>query len=222
MPSATNHIKSASKSLHATSAQIEQNSHRVQLARDLLESLGVDLNDKNYATTPERFVAFLEEFTAGLNDNVSTELDALLDVHFPKHNDLTSPYGGMVIQSPIRVYSICSHHFLPVIYDISFAYIPQNNKQLGFSKIARALQLMAQRPMNQEDYTQLVVETLKHKLQPEGLAIVVRGMHMCMSMRGAKVDTNNITSAVRGSFKDNLATREEFMQVALHYGRDRI
>ena len=193
-----------------------------ELAKKLLISLGLDLNDKNYDKTPERFVDWLCQFTNCLNDGNKKEIDNVLDVHFPKHSDLQSYYKGMILQSPIRVYSLCSHHLLPVIYDISIAYIPSENRQLGFSKLTRAIRLMAQRPMNQEDFTQFIVEKLKEKLQPEGLGVLVKGLHMCMSMRGALVDTNNITSAVRGTFKDNLSTKEEFIKIALTYDRNRI
>lgn len=186
------------------------------LARQLLLSIGFDLNDKNYSRTPERFVDFLEQFTLGLNDKNGQQIDDILDVHFPKHSDLLSPYKGMIIQSPIKVYSLCSHHLLPIIYTISIAYIPSENRQIGFSKLTRAIRLIASRPMNQEDFTQFLVERLRAKLEPEGMAIIVKGIHMCMSMRGAMVDTNNITSAVRGSFKDNLSTKEEFMRIALN------
>ena len=186
------------------------------LARQLLLSIGFDLNDKNYSRTPERFVDFLEQFTLCLNDKNGQQIDDILDVRFPKHSDLMSPYKGMIIQSPIKVYSLCSHHLLPIIYTISIAYIPSENRQIGFSKLTRAIRLIASRPMNQEDFTQFLVERLRAKLEPEGMAVIVKGIHMCMSMRGAMVDTNNINSAVRGSFKDNLSTKEEFMRMGLN------
>ena len=123
----------------------------------------------------------------------------------------------MVIQSPIRVYSLCSHHLLPVIYDIAFAYIPKENKQIGFSEVVRALQHIAKQPMNQEDFTQEVVELFFSKLKPQGLAIVVSGVHLCMKIRGVKSEVINKTSAVKGDFKDYERTRDEFLTLATNF-----
>lgn len=193
-----------------------------EVAKKLLISLGLDLKDKNYNKTSEHFVDWLCHFTNCLKDGNKKEIDDVLDVHFPKHSNLQSYYKGMILQSPLRVYSLCSDHLLPVIYSVSIAYIPSENRQIGFSKLTRAIRLMAQRPMNQEDFTQFIVEKLKEKLQPEGLGVLVKGVHMCTSMHGVVVDTNNITSAVRGTFKDNLSTKEEFIKIALTYDRNRI
>ena len=120
----------------------------------------------------------------------------------------------MLVQSPIRVYSLCSHHFLPVIYDISFAYIPQENRQIGFSKIIRIINLIAKRPMNQEDFTQRIIDLFYEKLNPKGIAVVVSGTHFCMKMRGVMSDVVNRTSALKGDFKDYERTRDEFLTLA--------
>lgn len=122
-------------------------------AKELLESLGLDLSDPNYEGTPQRMVEVFADFTLALREESKNELHEHFNVLFPKHNGSRKQYKGMLVQSPIRVYSLCSHHMLPVIYDIAFAYIPQKGEQIGFSKIVRILRHIAKRPMNQEDFT---------------------------------------------------------------------
>jgi len=186
-------------------------------AKELLANLGLDLTDPNYEDTPRRMVGVLAEFTSSLREESEKELEEHFSVLFPKHNDRKVKYKGMIVQSPVRVYSLCSHHMLPVIYDIAFAYIPKNGKQIGFSKIVRILRHIAKRPMNQEDFTQEVVDLFYKKLQPQGLAIVVSGVHLCMKMRGVHCEAINKTSAVKGDFKDYERTRDEFLSLATNF-----
>lgn len=180
-----------------------------------MENLGVDLTDGNYQGTPKRMVEVLADFTSAIRGE--KEIDEHFEAIFPKHNDCKQEYRGMLVQSPIRVYSMCSHHFLPVIYDIAFAYIPNAGQQLGFSKIIRVLRQIAKRPMNQEDFTQTAVDLFYDKLKPQGLAIIVSGVHMCMKMRGVQCEAINKTSAVKGDFKDYERTRDEFLALAANF-----
>lgn len=106
---------------------------------------------------------------------------------------------------------------LPVIYDIAFAYIPKKGEQIGFSKIVRILRHIAKRPMNQEDFTQETVDLFYKRLQPQGLAVVVAGVHLCMKMRGVNCEAVNKTSAVKGDFKDYERTRDEFLALATNF-----
>lgn len=106
---------------------------------------------------------------------------------------------------------------MPIIYDIAFAYIPDKGKQIGFSKIVRILRYIAKRQMNQEDFTQEVVDLFYSKLKPRGLAIVVSRIHLCMKMRGVQCDVINKTSAVKGDFKDYEKTRDEFLTLATNF-----
>ncbi len=191
-------------------------------AEELLISMGLDLTDNNYKETPKRLVEVLSEFTYALKPIANDEINKLFSVSFPCHNDTKTKYSGMLVQSPIRVYSLCSHHLLPIIYDISFAYIPNTNNnngnyQIGFSKITRILRILAKRPMNQEDFTQTICEVFDNKLKPKGLAIIVSGIHLCMKMRGACSEATNITSTVRGDFKNYERSRDEFLTLALNY-----
>lgn len=189
----------------------------VEGARIMLQNLNIDLTDDNYSRTPDRLVEVLTEFTSSLNQGYDLEIQNYFDCLFPKHKDRKNGYRGMLVQSPVRVYSLCSHHLLPVIYDIAFAYIPNGGGQIGFSKIVRILNSVAKRPMNQEDFTQEVVDLFKEKMKPKGLAMVVSGIHMCMKMRGVHSDAVNRTSAVSGDFKDYERTRDEFLTLALNF-----
>lgn len=197
-----------------TTTHIEE---ATKAAAIMLENLGMDLTDPNYKGTPRRMVEVISDFTTALREDANNELDEHFGVTFPKHNDCANDYRGMLVQSPIRVYSLCSHHLLPVIYDIAFAYIPKDGKQIGFSKVVRILRLIAKRPMNQENFTQEAVDLFYKKLKPQGLAIIVSGAHMCMKMRGVECNTINKTSAVKGDFKDYERTRDEFLALAANF-----
>ncbi len=187
----------------------------VKAATELLFSLGLDLSDNNYKETPKRMVKVLIEFTSALRER--EELNGHFSTLFPKHNDRTKEYQGMLVQSPIRVYSMCSHHMLPVVYDIAFAYIPKKEERIGFSKIVRILRYIAKRPMNQEDFTQEIVDLFFDRLKPQGLAVIVSGVHMCMKMRGVYSEAVNKTSAVKGDFKDYERTRDEFLALVANF-----
>jgi len=186
-------------------------------AKELLSSLGVDLTNPNYKGTPRRMVKVLVEFTSALREESNSELEDHFSVLFSKHNNTRKEYKGMLVQSPIRVYSLCSHHMLPVIYDIAFAYIPKKDEQIGFSKIVRILRHIAKKPMNQEDFTQEAVDLFHAKLKPAGLAMVVSGVHLCMKMRGVQCEAINKTSAVKGDFKNFEKTRGEFLALAANF-----
>ena len=188
-----------------------------KFARGLLVSIGLDLSDPNYICTPRRMVEVFAEFTSALREESDAELEKYFNATFPKHNGRKREYKGMLVQSPIRVYSLCSHHMLPVIYDIAFAYVPKRNKQIGFSKVVRIFRHIAKRPMNQEDFTQEAVDLFFDRLQPKGLAVVVSGVHLCMKMRGICSGALNKTSTVRGDFKDYERTRDEFLALATNF-----
>lgn len=176
-------------------------------ARMLVEGLGLDLADPNMVRTPKRIVKTLIELTEGNHFNAQKEIRELLDIAFP------TIYKGMVILDPIKVYSLCSHHLLSIEYEVLFGYIPKN-LSIGFSKIIKAIRLLAAKPTLQEDFTQDVIDTFQKVLDPKGIMIVVRGKHSCMMIRGEKTVNSNITSALRGDFKTSQKTREEFLSLA--------
>ncbi len=172
---------------------------------DFLSFLGIEEN-ANTLETPRRMLLAWQEMCRGLGKEL--EIKKILSVTFP------SKYTGMVSQGPVIVYSLCSHHLLPVFYEIFVGYIPKR-RVIGFSKISKAIALIAAKPQNQEDLTQEIADTFRDHLKPEGFGIVVKGKHLCMFCRSSRVhyqDALNITSAVRGSFRKNAATKEEFFK----------
>ncbi|SRR5258706_8690124 len=177
------------------------------IASQFLEILGVDLTDENFRGTPNRFAKTFLTLCRGLSKEAQEEIKVNLACRFP------TKYKGMIIQEPIRVYSLCSHHLLPVTYDVLFGYIPKKTT-LGFSKSIKTIELIAARPISQEDFTQELIEIFEKTLKPKGLMIVVRGVHACMLIRSVKTNTVNTTSAVRGVFKDEERTRNEFLRLA--------
>jgi GTP cyclohydrolase I len=172
---------------------------------EFIDFLGIK-KDANTADTPKRMLNAWQEMCMGLNSD--KEVKELLSVVFP------SKYTGMVSQGPINVHSLCSHHLLPVSYEIFIGYIPVKNV-IGLGKISKAIALMAAKPQNQEDLTQDIADNFKKYLKPEGIGVFVKGRHSCMFCRNNGVnhqDALNITTAVRGSFRKNLATKEEFLK----------
>lgn len=176
-------------------------------ARLLVEGLGLNLADPNILGTPVRMAKTLKEMMRGIRPSTQEEIRKHLATVFP------TKYKGMIILEPIKCVSLCSHHLMPISYEVLFGYIPKK-KSLGFSKIIKVINLVAAKPTLQEDFTQEVIETFQKVLEPEGIMIVVRGQHSCMSLRGEKSENINITSALRGMFKDEQRTRDEFLSLA--------
>lgn len=184
-----------------------------QATRLLLESLGIDLSDENFKETPGRMARAYADLCKYVkpSNNVRVELENCLSKMFP------TKYKGMIIQEPIRAYSLCSHHLLPVTYDVLFGYIPRK-LSLGFSKSVKAINLLAARPISQEDLTHEIIETFEKLMRPKGVMIVVRGLHTCMQIRSVRTEAVNITSALRGDFKDSESSRNEFLALAKFKG----
>ena len=176
-------------------------------ARMFLEGLGLNLADPNIIGTSRRLVNSMRELMVGQYRDAYNEIMECLNTTFPTR------YKGMIILDPLKCVSLCSHHLLPISYEVLFGYVPKD-KSLGFSKIGKVIGLIASKPGLQEDFTQEVIETFNKILNPQGIMIVVRGKHTCMTMRGEKSDNVNITSAIRGLFKDDPTSREEFLSLA--------
>jgi GTP cyclohydrolase I len=121
-------------------------------------------------------------------------------------------YDEMVIVRDIEFYSLCEHHMLPFIGRAHVAYIPAG-KVIGLSKIPRIVDMYARRLQIQERMTRQIADFIQRILNPQGVAVVVEAMHMCAMMRGVKKhDARMTTSAMHGSFRANLATRQEFLE----------
>jgi GTP cyclohydrolase I len=168
--------------------------------RDILTSIGEDVDREGLLRTPNRVARMYEELTAGYHvDPVRLINDAIFDVE----------YDEMVIVRNIDYYSLCEHHMLPFLGQAHVAYIP-NGKVIGLSKIPRIVEMFARRLQVQERMTQQIGEFLQETLQPKGVAVVCEGLHMCAAMRGVKkANARMVTSAMLGSFKTSQATRNE-------------
>ncbi|MDW8226595.1 MAG: GTP cyclohydrolase I FolE [Anaerolineales bacterium] len=121
-------------------------------------------------------------------------------------------YDEMVLVRDIEFYSLCEHHMLPFLGRAHVAYIP-NGKVLGLSKIPRIVDFYARRLQVQERMTRQIADFIRDLLQPQGVAVVIEGLHLCMTMRGVqKHNARMTTSAMHGAFRANLATRQEFLE----------
>jgi GTP cyclohydrolase IA len=170
----------------------------------LLEELGEDPSREGLRNTPLRVEKALRFLTSGY----AADIDAVI-------NDalFTVDYSEMVIVKDIDFYSLCEHHLLPFFGKCHIAYIPQQ-KVIGLSKIPRLVDVFARRLQVQERLTHQIAEVIRDKTHPLGVAVVMEGTHLCMSMRGVeKQNSFAVTSAMLGSFRDNARTRTEFLEL---------
>lgn len=172
--------------------------------KQILEALGIDISDPNFQETPKRFAKSYAEIFRGLSEGSETELQDIFSKTFP------ATYNEMIVTKNIIAWSMCPHHFLPVRYDISFAYIPKH-RVIGLSKVPRTIQLMAAKPALQEQLTTDIVTTFEKHLHPKGCIVRVSGEHMCMQMRGIKAtDSCVVTNAFVGCFENETSKAEFF------------
>ena len=177
--------------------------------REILEAVGEDPDREGLVRTPERVAEMYEEIFAGLADG-------------PDHLAVTfaADHDEMIMVKDIPLYSVCEHHLAPFLGRAHVAYIPNADGRItGLSKLARLVDSYARRPQVQERLTSQIADQIDEKLMPRGVFVVVEAEHLCMSMRGVhKPGTTTVTSAVRGLFRDNAATRAEAMAF-IHGGR---
>jgi len=169
----------------------------------ILQAIGEDPEREGLKRTPERIARMYTELLSGYQmDPVLMVNDALFEVK----------YDEMVIVRDIEFYSLCEHHLLPFLGRVHVAYIP-DGKVLGLSKIPRIVDLYARRLQVQERMTRQIADFIRDLLHPQGVAVVVEALHLCMSMRGVqKHNARLTTSAMHGAFRANLATRQEFLE----------
>lgn len=170
--------------------------------REMLAFVGEDPAREGLLRTPHRVVESLKFLTRGYEQDVQSLLNGAIF-----HED----YDDMVLVKDIEFYSLCEHHMLPFFGKVHVAYIP-SGKIVGLSKIPRLVDMFARRLQVQERLTIQIAEALEEALQPQGVAVVVEGAHMCMLMRGVqKQEASMVTSHVMGAFRSDRATRQEFM-----------
>ena len=167
----------------------------------ILLLLGEDPGREGLAKTPKRVAKALEFLTEGYKLDPEKVLHEAL---FTTSND------EMVLVRDIEFYSMCEHHMLPIIGRAHVAYIP-NGKVVGLSKIPRIVNIFARRLQIQEQLTEQIADAIKQTIDPKGVAVVVHARHMCMEMRGVqKINSTTVSSALRGLFKSDERTRNEF------------
>ncbi len=181
----------------------------IEGVRLILEGVGEDLDREGLVGTPERVADMYGEIFAGLEQDAA------------EHFCVTFNEGHqeMVLVRDIPLYSMCEHHLVPFMGRAHVAYIPGKSGRIcGLSKLARVVDVFARRPQVQERMTAQIADTIVEHLTPTGVMVVIEAEHLCMSMRGVqKPGAITTTSAVRGIFERNMATRSEAM--ALIKGR---
>jgi GTP cyclohydrolase I len=172
--------------------------------REILEAIGEDPDRDGLVDTPERVARMYAEICSGIHQDPSEHLEVTFE----------SSHDEMVMVKDIPIYSLCEHHLVPFSGMAHVAYIPGKDGRItGLSKIARLVEGFARRPQVQETLTVQVADAMERTLEPRGVMVVVEAEHLCMAMRGVqKSGTTTVTSAVRGLFRQNIATREEAMR----------
>ena len=182
----------------------KMNSPEIQAAvSQILQAVGEDPGRDGLKRTPERVARMYAELLAGYTTDPMRVLnDAIFEVK----------YDEMVIVRDIEFYSLCEHHLLPFMGRVHVAYIP-DGKVIGLSKIPRMVDIFARRLQVQERMTRQIADLIRDLLHPQGVGVVVEGLHLCMMMRGVqKHNARMTTSAMHGAFRANLATRQEFLE----------
>jgi len=171
--------------------------------REILLAVGEDPEREGLQETPDRVARMYAEVFQGLHQDPRVHLNKVF----------TQKYDEMVLIKDIQFESFCEHHLLPFTGKAHVAYLP-NGKVVGLSKIPRVINVLARRPQLQERLTEEVAELLMKELDAKGVAVVMEASHSCMTIRGVyKPGSTFVTSAMRGTFKERLATRSEVMSL---------
>lgn len=174
-----------------------------QAVRTILSAVGEDPDREGLLETPRRVAKMYAEMFSGLHHDPARHL----------HVTFAEDYDEIVLVRDIRFTSMCEHHLLPFSGVAHVAYIP-NGRVTGLSKLARVVEEVARRPQVQERLTQEVADLIETELDSKGVAIVISAEHSCMSIRGVrKPGSQTVTSALRGLFKTNPASRAEVMSL---------
>jgi GTP cyclohydrolase I len=172
--------------------------------KKILKFVGEDPTRSGLIDTPKRVKKSWEFLCSGYKKDAKSIINSAL---FDSTND------EMVIVKDIEFYSMCEHHLLPIIGRAHVAYIP-NGKVVGLSKIPRVIEVFARRLQIQEQLTEQIADALNESIKPKGVGVVLDAKHMCLEMRGVqKICSNTVTSALRGIFKKEKKTKDEFLSI---------
>jgi GTP cyclohydrolase I len=170
----------------------------------ILSQLGEDVTREGLVDTPKRAAKAMQYLCRGYQQTLDEIVNGAL---------FSSDNSEMVLVKDIELYSLCEHHLLPFIGKAHVAYIP-TGKVLGLSKVARIVDMYARRLQIQENLTREIAEAIERVTGAAGVAVVIEAKHMCMMMRGVeKQNSSMVTSVMLGEFRDNAATRSEFLSL---------
>ena len=173
--------------------------------RTILEEIGEDPDREGLRRTPQRVETSLRWLTRGYALSVKDVVGSAV---------FKESHQSMIMVRDIDVYSLCEHHMLPFYGRAHVAYIP-DGKIVGLSKLPRIVDVFARRLQVQERLTDQVADAVMEVLQPQGVGVVIEAAHFCMMMRGVeKQNSRTVTSALRGVFRDDPKTRDEFLRLA--------
>lgn len=186
------------------------NSRITALIRELLAELGEDPDREGLVDTPGRVSRAYKYFTKGYKTNVEEVIAGAV---------FKEPQEEMVVLKDIDFYSLCEHHMVPFLGKCHIAYLPKDHI-IGLSKLARIVEVFARRLQVQERMTRQIAYSIQKHLQPHGVAVVIEAQHLCMMMRGVeKQNSIATTSTMLGAFKDNQASRMEFLSLIAGSGK---
>jgi GTP cyclohydrolase I len=173
-----------------------------RIITELLSQIGEDPSREGLLKTPDRVAKMYEFLTKGYHEDADAVLTKAV---------FTERYSEMVIVRDIDFFSLCEHHLVPFYGKCHIAYIP-NGKIIGLSKMPRVVEVFARRLQVQERLTQQIADTIFSRLKPLGVGVVMEARHLCMMMRGVEQhDSVATTSAMLGTFRDDVKTRAEFL-----------
>jgi GTP cyclohydrolase I len=176
-----------------------------ELVRDQLALLGEDPKREGLLRTPQRVATAMTWLTRGYKEDVRTMVGKAI---------FEEPHENMVMVRDIELYSLCEHHLLPFFGRAHIAYVPAG-RIVGLSKLPRIVDVYARRLQVQERLTEEIAAAIEDVLQPRGVGVVIEAAHLCMMMRGVeKQSSKTITSALRGIFRSDPRTRDEFLSLA--------
>jgi GTP cyclohydrolase I len=192
------------KNLVAAAKKHGGKDHLADYVRELLTAIGEDPRREGLLKTPQRVAKSLRELTSGYHADIDEMINNAL---------YSESYNEMVLVKDITFYSLCEHHLLPFFGKAHVAYIP-DHKIIGLSKIPKLVEIYAKRLQVQERMTNQIAQTLKEKLAPLGVAVVLEARHLCMEMRGAEsLMSPTVTSSMLGAFHKDPRTRKEFLEL---------
>src|SRR5258706_5001267 len=188
----------------AEPVSVEKSDSIADLVRRMLQLVGEDPEGDGLRHTAERSEKALRFLTSGYHEVPKKLLNGAM---------FSVCYGQMVLVKDIEVYSLCEHHMIPFFGKCHVAYIP-DKKVVGLSKIPRLVNMFARRLQIQERLTNQIASAIQQEITPFGVRVVADARHLCMVMRGVeKQNSQTVTSAMLGAFRENVQTREEFLSL---------